>query len=264
MARKRKSMWGLGAALGLGATALALSGAASAKTGGGASKGGGGTSGGGAGGGGGTSGGGAGGGGGSGSGGGSGGGGSSGGGGGSGGGSGGSGGTGGSDTPAPKTAGPGGAGFVYGDPSKVPDNFDYTGNRLWISPDCDVVAEAQHFRPRPGDDWVVAIEPTEYGGYVEGEEVEAVLLVERENTIAGYLDWAMAQEAKHARLHRADFERFRAATSYVPFAAILRGRQKLLPAVTEAGPLRIMAAGLLYFAVLFGHAYLFGVSPLAM
>lgn len=74
----------------------------------------------------------------------------------------------------------------------------------------------------------------------------------------------MAQEAKHARLHRADFERFRAATSYVPFAAILRGRQKLLPAVTEAGPLRIMAAGLLYFAVLFGHAYLFGVSPLAM
>ena len=171
---KKKSRVGLGTALGLGAAVLAIGGFASAKgTGGGGGSGGSGGSGsggsGGSGGGRGSSGG------------------SSGG---NGSGSGGSGGSGSGGSGGTPTAGPGGAGVVYGDPSKVPDVFDFGGNHLWISPDCDVVAEARYFRPN--DDFMVsAIEPTEYPAYVAGDEVEAVLLVDRENTIAGYIDWAM-------------------------------------------------------------------------
>ncbi|MDX5400367.1 MAG: NnrU family protein [Actinomycetes bacterium] len=74
----------------------------------------------------------------------------------------------------------------------------------------------------------------------------------------------MAQDAKFRALRREDYARYTAVTSYVPFGAVLTGRQKLLPAVSETGPLQILAAGALYFAVLFGHGYLFGVSPLAM
>lgn len=113
-----------------------------------------------------------------------------------GGGSGGGGGTGGTD---PWTPGPGGRGRVYGgggDPSPgwLPADFDFDGNGLWISPDCTAVIEGSAFRPKADDDWVNAIEPTEWGSYEPGREVEAVQAVDSANSIAGFVDWVMGNQ----------------------------------------------------------------------
>ncbi|MCH9686027.1 MAG: hypothetical protein K0V04_31620 [Deltaproteobacteria bacterium] len=112
---------------------------------------------------------------------------------GSGGGSGGGGSGGGSgDNDDPWTPGPGGNGRIYGGGGGEgpPDDFDFAGNGLWISPDCTVVAEGEKFRP-DGFDWVVAIEPPDWHAYTPGQEVLAVQKVDTDNSIAGFVDWAM-------------------------------------------------------------------------
>jgi uncharacterized membrane protein len=58
----------------------------------------------------------------------------------------------------------------------------------------------------------------------------------------------------------AQWQRFAAASSNVPFAAILAGRQHLVPA--EIGWLRLGAALVLYVVLLAVHPWLFGLSAL--
>ena len=118
-----------------------------------------------------------------------------------GGGSGGGGSGGGSGSDDPWTPGPGGKGQVYGSggdptPDWLPSDFDFDGNGLWISPDCTGVIEGRRFRPDPNADWVSAIEPTEWSEYTpgQGQEVEAVQAVDPDNSIAGFVDWAMGNE----------------------------------------------------------------------
>lgn len=100
----------------------------------------------------------------------------------------------------PWTPGPGGKGKVYGGAGGgggtkgLPGDFDFSGNGLWISPECDGVVEGSKFRPSPEEDFVNAIEPTEWSGYEPGKEVEAALAVDPANSIAGFVDWAMGQE----------------------------------------------------------------------
>ncbi len=114
----------------------------------------------------------------------------------------GSGGGGGSDTPGgggstdPRAPGGGGKGWIYGggsDPAsgRWPADFDFSSNALWISPDCEVVLEGDWFRPSEDGFVVNAIEPTEHPGYIPGQEVSAVLAVMADNSIAGFVDWAM-------------------------------------------------------------------------
>ncbi len=55
--------------------------------------------------------------------------------------------------------------------------------------------------------------------------------------------------------------RFAAASSNLPFAAILSGRQRLV--LSEIGWSRIAIALIVYLALLAAHPWLFGVSPLA-
>jgi uncharacterized membrane protein len=67
-------------------------------------------------------------------------------------------------------------------------------------------------------------------------------------------------DAKKARRHGERWERFAAATSSVPFQAILEGRQQLV--LGEIGAWRIVLAVALFVLVLFAHSSLFGRSPL--
>src|SRR5262245_21014556 len=67
-------------------------------------------------------------------------------------------------------------------------------------------------------------------------------------------------DAKRRRARGAAYERFLAATSNVPFAAIAAGRTSLHAA--ELGWRRIAAGFLVYVAFLAAHRWLFGVSPL--
>jgi uncharacterized membrane protein len=64
---------------------------------------------------------------------------------------------------------------------------------------------------------------------------------------------------KFATRRGAEWQRFAAATSNLPFAAILAGRQHLAPA--EIGWLRVGIALALYVALLALHPWLFGLSP---
>lgn len=57
-----------------------------------------------------------------------------------------------------------------------------------------------------------------------------------------------------------DWARFTASTSNIPFAAILAGRQRLVPA--EIGAFPAVLALVLYLAMLVAHPFLFGASPL--
>ncbi|MCX4240195.1 hypothetical protein [Paraliomyxa miuraensis] len=112
-----------------------------------------------------------------------------------GGGSGGSGGSGGGSGGGsdPWTPGPGGKGKVFsgGSGSESWTDFDFSGNGLWIAPECDGVVEGALFRPRDDAFDVYAIEPSEYESYEVGKELEAVLKVHYENTVAGFIDWYM-------------------------------------------------------------------------
>lgn len=58
----------------------------------------------------------------------------------------------------------------------------------------------------------------------------------------------------------ADYERYRARTSHLPFAAIVTGKQQLV--FSEIGHARMLAGMALYAAFLVAHGELFGVMPL--
>jgi uncharacterized membrane protein len=66
-------------------------------------------------------------------------------------------------------------------------------------------------------------------------------------------------DQKFATRRGAQWQRFAAASSNLPFAAILAGRQHLV--LAEIGWLRIGVALALYVALLAIHPWLFGVSP---
>jgi len=68
-------------------------------------------------------------------------------------------------------------------------------------------------------------------------------------------------DAKRRRAFGADWERYAAATSNVPFAAIAAGRSRLR--LREVGWWRVAVAAAVYAAILYFHQTLFGVSPLA-
>ena len=71
---------------------------------------------------------------------------------------------------------------------------------------------------------------------------------------------AVLLDAKKARRHGTHWRTFAAATSSVPFFAIVQGRQHLV--VAEIGWWRIALAVLLFVGVLYAHQWAFGVSPL--
>ena len=84
----------------------------------------------------------------------------------------------------PFMPGPGGKGKVYVKgggkgtlPTKLPEGFDFGGNGLYVSVDCDYVIEGNLF-------W-----PTGSLSAVEAPTLEAVLAVSRDNTVVGYLDY---------------------------------------------------------------------------
>lgn len=92
------------------------------------------------------------------------------------------------------TPGSQGQGRIYGpteDRTKWPPDFDFGTNMIWISPDCDIVLQGRFFLPPTELSFYSAIEPTENKKYVPGQEVAAVLAIDPQNTIAGYVDWAM-------------------------------------------------------------------------
>jgi uncharacterized membrane protein len=69
-------------------------------------------------------------------------------------------------------------------------------------------------------------------------------------------------EARAARRHGDAWSRFAAATSNLPFAAVLSGRQSLGAALRETGWPRVAAAIVLYALLLHFHGPVIGVSPL--
>lgn len=66
-------------------------------------------------------------------------------------------------------------------------------------------------------------------------------------------------DAKRKRKLGAAWDEFAAKTSNIPFAAILSGRNKF--SAREYFDWRFAAALILFVIILFGHVYLFGVSP---
>lgn len=69
-------------------------------------------------------------------------------------------------------------------------------------------------------------------------------------------------EAKSARRRGPAWEHFAAATSNLPFSAVLSGRQPIAAALRETGWPRILAALVLYALLLHFHAPVIGASPL--
>lgn len=67
-------------------------------------------------------------------------------------------------------------------------------------------------------------------------------------------------DRKYRRRHGAAWDAFAGKTSYIPFAAILQGRNRLVP--SEINWIAIGAALVLYGVVLVFHESWFGVSPL--
>jgi uncharacterized membrane protein len=67
-------------------------------------------------------------------------------------------------------------------------------------------------------------------------------------------------DRKFAARRGADWQRFAAATSNLPFAAILAGRQRLV--LAEIGWWRIALALVVYVGLLAAHPWLFGASPI--
>jgi uncharacterized membrane protein len=74
------------------------------------------------------------------------------------------------------------------------------------------------------------------------------------------LGGAWLQERRKARQYGARWQRFAERTSFVPFAALARGRARL--SLAEIGWWRIVLAVALWAAMLHLHPRLFGVSPL--
>ena len=72
---------------------------------------------------------------------------------------------------------------------------------------------------------------------------------------------AAAQDRKmRLEMGEENWQALAAQTSYVPFAAMIAGRSKV--PVSQLGWVRIAAGIVLYFALLFGHKWVIGVSPL--
>ena len=80
----------------------------------------------------------------------------------------------------------------------------------------------------------------------------------------GFLGLSVAGMAgldkKRAVKHGESWQRFIDITSSVPFLAIVGGRNKLI--FSEIGWMKLVITVVLYFALLFSHRWLFGVSPL--
>jgi uncharacterized membrane protein len=74
------------------------------------------------------------------------------------------------------------------------------------------------------------------------------------------LGGALLQEVRKARQYGASWQRFTAKTSFVPFVALMQGRASLR--LADIGWWRIALAVLLWAALLYLHARLFGVAPL--
>jgi uncharacterized membrane protein len=73
------------------------------------------------------------------------------------------------------------------------------------------------------------------------------------------LGGTLSIDAKRRRAFGAHWERFAGATSNVPFAAILRGRNELGTAVREIGVIKPLIAAVAYAALFLLHSPLFGV-----
>jgi uncharacterized membrane protein len=69
-------------------------------------------------------------------------------------------------------------------------------------------------------------------------------------------------DAKRRRAYGERWEQFARATSNVPFAAILAGRNQLVPALREIGMVRPLIAIAVFIALFLLHGHLFGL-PLA-
>jgi uncharacterized membrane protein len=72
----------------------------------------------------------------------------------------------------------------------------------------------------------------------------------------------LAIDRKLAARRGADWQRFAAASSNLPLAAILAGRQRLV--LAEIGWWRVALALVLYAVLLAAHPWLFGAAPLAL
>jgi hypothetical protein len=68
-------------------------------------------------------------------------------------------------------------------PPGLPADFDFAGNKIWISPDCEYVVEGNLFWPVPGE--MINAE--------EAETLDAVLAIER-NSVIGYVDALIARD----------------------------------------------------------------------
>jgi uncharacterized membrane protein len=71
---------------------------------------------------------------------------------------------------------------------------------------------------------------------------------------------AASQQARKRQLLGASWDRFASATSYVPFAAIMAGRNRLV--WSEIGLWRILLAVVAYIALIGFHLPIIGVSPM--
>ncbi|MBL6934999.1 MAG: NnrU family protein [Alphaproteobacteria bacterium] len=123
-------------------------------------------------------------------------------------------------------------------------------------------------------------------GDERGEEITGILKVTRHPVMWGFILWAGAHippngdvaglvlfgaflalalagpwliDAKRARLHGPDWERFARATSAVPFAAIAAGRARVT--LSEIGWSKIAGGLALYGVLLAGHEWGIGVTP---
>lgn len=124
------------------------------------------------------------------------------------------------------------------------------------------------------------------GALPSGEEITGILKVTRHPVMWGFILWAGAHlapngdaaglvlfgaflalalagpaliDAKRARRHGADWERFARATSAIPFAAIAAGRARV--SASEIGWSKIAGGLVLYGVLLATHEWGIGVSP---
>ena len=66
-------------------------------------------------------------------------------------------------------------------------------------------------------------------------------------------------DKKRKRQMGADWDAFAAKTSLIPFGAIVAGRNKL--SLGEIGIIRLVAAGIIFGLIFWGHAWMFGAAP---
>ena len=92
-----------------------------------------------------------------------------------------------------------------------------------------------------------------------GGALQGVILFATMTVLA--LAGTLAIQAKAQRRRGEAFAAFAAATSNVPFQAIVQGRQSLGKAAAEFGATRLALVAALYVALLSVHAWLFGASP---